>query len=80
MQAKIQKWGNSLALRIPKSLADETGLNTDSPVEIRVIDGEIHIIPIEEPFYDLDTLLDAITPDTLHGEIDTGNPVGKEVW
>ena len=80
MQAKIQKWGNSLALRIPKTLADETGLNMDSPVEIKVIDGQIHIIPVQDPYYDLDTLLDGITPDNLHGEISTGKAVGKEIW
>jgi antitoxin MazE len=80
MHAKIQKWGNSLAIRIPKILADETGLNTDKDVEIRVVDGQLHIIPIQDPHYDLDTLLDAVTPDNLHGEIDMGKPVGKEAW
>jgi len=52
----------------------------DSPVEIKVIDGQIHIIPVQDPYYDLDTLLDGITPDNLHGEISTGKAVGKEVW
>ncbi|MCL4253407.1 MAG: AbrB/MazE/SpoVT family DNA-binding domain-containing protein [Anaerolineae bacterium] len=80
MHTKIQKWGNSLAIRIPKSLADETGLQTDSDVEICVIDGQLHIIPIQEPRYNLNRLLEGITPDNLHGEIDTGGEVGKEVW
>lgn len=80
MITKIQKWGNSLAIRIPKSLADETNLQMDSDVEICVIEGQLHIIPIQDPHYDLDTLLEGVTPDNLHGEIRTGKPVGKEAW
>jgi antitoxin MazE len=81
MQTKIQKWGNSLALRIPKALADETGIDQDSPVEIRVVDGQIRIIPLQSaPDYTLESLLDGITPDNLHGEIDTGDALGNESW
>jgi len=80
MLTKIQKWGNSLALRIPKTLADETGLGTNSPVEIRVVDGEIHIVPVQEPRYELDALLEDVTQENLHNEIDTGPPTGNEVW
>ncbi len=68
MVTKIQKWGNSLALRIPKALAAETGLDTNSPVEIRVVNGQIHIVPVQEPRYELDALLDDITAANLHGE------------
>ena len=80
MLAKIQKWGNSLALRIPKALADETGLDSDSPVEIRVVDGRIHIVPLQETRYELEALLDNITADNLHDEVDMGDAVGNEVW
>ena len=80
MLTKIQKWGNSLALRIPKTFADEAGLDSNSPVEIRIVDGQIHIVPIQENIYDLDTLLVDITPDNLHNEIDTGDAVGSEGW
>ncbi|MEQ8677297.1 MAG: AbrB/MazE/SpoVT family DNA-binding domain-containing protein [Aggregatilineales bacterium] len=71
MLTKIQKWGNSLALRIPKALATETGLDSDSPVEIRVVDGQIRIVPVQKPRYELDALLDEITADNLHGEVNT---------
>lgn len=81
MQTKIQKWGNSLALRIPKALADETGIDRDSPVEIRVVDGEIRIIPLQVSHeYDLESLLDGITPGNRHDEMDSGDALGNERW
>ncbi|GIL12666.1 MAG: multidrug transporter MatE [Chloroflexota bacterium] len=79
MQTRIQKWGNSLALRIPKAFAAEVGLQPDTVVEISVIGGQIVIAPAA-PVYDLDDLLAAVTPDNRHGETDTGAPVGNEVW
>jgi len=80
MRGRIQKWGNSLALRIPKAFAEETGLDENSPVEIRVSDGQIIIVRVETPQYDLDALLSQITPENIHGELDTGSPRGNEVW
>lgn len=81
MQTKIQKWGNSLALRIPKALADETGIADDSPVEIQVVDGQIRIIPLRPAVeYTLESLLDGITPDNLHDEFDMGDGLGSESW
>jgi antitoxin MazE len=80
MLAKIQKWGNSLALRIPKAFAEEAGLDNDSAVEIRVVDGEIHIVPVQENRYELEALLAEVTADNLHEEVDTGHAMGNEVW
>ncbi|MEO1164619.1 MAG: AbrB/MazE/SpoVT family DNA-binding domain-containing protein [Chloroflexota bacterium] len=80
MLTKIQKWGNSLALRIPKAFAEETGLDSDSAVEIRVIDGQIHIVPIQNNQYELEALVADVTADNLHEEVDTGNAMGNEVW
>jgi len=80
MQAHIQKWGNSLAVRIPKTVADEIGLTNKSAVEITITDGQILIRPVQTQVYRLDDLLAQITPDNLHGEFDTGDAVGKEVW
>ena len=80
MLAKIQKWGNSLALRIPKTFAEETGLDNDSSVEIRIVDGEIHILPVQEMYYKLEDLLDDVTADNLHDEVNTGDALGNEVW
>ena len=80
MQTRIQKWGNSLALRIPKSFALETGLQLDSAVEIVVEDGKLVISPIPAETFKLEDLLQQITADNLHSEIDAGAATGKESW
>ncbi len=81
MLAKVQKWGNSLALRLPKGLADEIDVRLDSPVEIKVKGGSIVIEPVrEKKKFDLDELLAGVKSESLHEEIDSGNPVGKEIW
>jgi antitoxin MazE len=81
MHARIQKWGNSLALRLPKALTEEADIHLDSPVEITVRDHTIVIEPVREKrTYDLDELLARVKPENLHGETDFGSPIGKEVW
>lgn len=80
MQTKIQKWGNSLALRIPKPFALEVGLDQNSIVEVLVSDGKLLIKPVIAPEYTLDQLLEQVTENNLHIETDTGPAVGNEVW
>ena len=80
MQSRIQKWGNSLALRIPKSFAREIGLDNDMSVNVSLEDGKIVIVPIIEPSLTLERLLEQITEVNIHHEVDTGTPVGNEVW
>ena len=80
MKTQVQKWGNSLALRIPKSFAAEAHLEQDSQVELTLAHGGLLIIPIDEPEVTLEQLLAGITDENLHGEVDTGPPVGNEVW
>jgi len=81
MLARVQKWGNSLALRLPKALTEEANVHLDSPVEITVRDHTIVIEPVrEKKAYDLDELLAGVKPGNLHGESDFGGPVGREVW
>ncbi|MBF8264625.1 MAG: SpoVT/AbrB domain protein [Dehalococcoidia bacterium] len=80
MQSRIQKWGNSLALRIPKSFAREIGLDRDMPVNMSMENGKIVIVPIIEPALTLERLLEQITEDNIHRELDTGAPVGSEAW
>ena len=80
MLTKIQKWGHSYALRIPKSMALELKLGPDSPIEIRLEDEHIVISPVLQPEYSLDELLGDITPQNLHAEIETGSPAGNEAW
>lgn len=80
MQTQIKKWGNSLALRIPKIYVDQMAFYPDSPVAITIIDGKLIIEPLQEPELTLDELLAQITADNVHREIDTGPDVGNEVW
>ncbi len=80
MQTRIQRWGNSLALRIPKAFADEIGLTAESAVEMTITNGQILLKPVTRPMYDLDELLAQITEDNLHSEIDTGESTGNETW
>jgi antitoxin MazE len=80
MKARIQKWGNSLALRIPKPFAEESNLREDSPVEISVRSGKLVVVAIEEPQLSLEELVAQITPENRHAEIETGTAVGNEVW
>ena len=80
MKTKIQKWGNSLALRIPKSFTTEIGLDSNSPVDVLLEEGKIVIVPETKSEFSLEQLLSGITEDNLHSEIDTGAPVGKEIW
>lgn len=80
MRTRVQKWGNSLALRIPKPLAAEVGLERNSPVEVSLVDGRLVVIPIVDPDLRLEQLLAQVTENNLHGEVKTGSAVGKEVW
>ncbi len=80
MKTHVQKWGNSLALRIPKPLADEMALKDNSAVELSLRDNEIVITAIVAPAFDLESLLAQVTEENLHGEVDTGPAVGNEAW
>lgn len=80
MKTRIQKWGNSLALRIPKPFAEETHLSEDSAVDVTVRNGKLVVVPILEPELSLKQLVSRISPRNRHRETDTGEPVGNEVW
>jgi antitoxin MazE len=80
MKTRVQKWGNSLALRIPKSFADEVGIRKESSVEVSLTDGKLVITPITKPKLTLEQLLAKVTEDNLHHEIDTGPATGNEAW
>jgi antitoxin MazE len=80
MRIQIQKWGNSLALRIPKSFALETKVGQGSTVELTVKGDSLVVKPVVEPEFELDELLSQVTKRNLHSEIDAGNAVGREVW
>lgn len=80
MQARIQKWGNSLAVRIPKTFASQSHLGQDSLVDMSVENGKIILHPIPQPEMTLAQLLDGVTPENIHDEVDTGAPAGQEIW
>ena len=78
MVTKIQKWGNSLAVRLPKAFAGQAGIGNGSDVNISVEDGKIVLSPIRDGEMLLDELLQKIDESNVHNEIDFGAPVGKE--
>ena len=80
MITKIRKWGNSLGVRIPKSLATDVRVEDGCSVDLSIENGRLIIVPIAQDGQNLDELLDQITPQNLHGELETGKPVGGEVW
>ena len=80
MKARIQKWGNSLALRIPKTFATEAGLAEDVPVELSLVRGKVVVNPVSAEPLTLEELLRGISRENLHGEWETGPAVGRELW
>ena len=80
MKTRVQKWGNSLALRIPKSFATEIGLQRETAIEISLADGKLVITPVAKPKPSLKQLLAKVTKENLHHEVDTGSAAGNEIW
>jgi antitoxin MazE len=80
MKTHVQKWGNSLALRIPKSFASEIGLERETPVEVTLANGKFVIMPIPKPKFTLKQLLAKVNKENLHREVETGPATGNEVW
>lgn len=78
MRVNVKKWGNSSAVRIPAAVLEAAALRIDDTVDVRAEGGKIVIELVPETDYDLDQLLDRITPENLHSEVDFGGPVGKE--
>jgi antitoxin MazE len=76
---QVSKWGNSLGLRLPKSVAREAQLGEGDTVDVSVDNGTIVIRP-SRPRYSLDDLVGRINPRNRHDESDWGRPFGHEVW
>ncbi len=76
MLTNVSKWGNSLGLRIPSSIAEKLGIVEDTPVELIVENNHLVI----QKVYSLASLLAQITAENIHSEIDTGPSIGKEIW
>jgi antitoxin MazE len=79
MKTRISKWGNSLAIRIPKHLGSEAELEEGTEIELSVRNGSIIITPVSAN-YSLDDLVLGITAENRHTETDWGLPRGAEVW
>lgn len=80
MKTRIQKWGNSLAVRIPRPFAEEVSLEENAAVDITVRGGKLVLAPIADEELTLDALVDQITAENRHDEVSTGEAVGNEVW
>ena len=80
MRSKVQTWGNSLAVRIPRAFALELGLEHDLPVDVSVHQGVVVVAPLKQRTYALDELLSRVSSRNKHTEFDLGAPVGHEAW
>jgi antitoxin MazE len=79
MDSKIQRWGNSLAVRIPKAFAEQAGLEEDANVDIS-LEGRSIVVRARKKKLKLEDLLKGVTKANTPKPIDWGPPVGKEVW
>lgn len=79
MKAQLVKWGNSLAVRIPKAVLEQAEMGEGDRLKVSVRAGRI-AIEKAQPKLTLEKLLVDIRPENLHGEDDWGGPVGNEVW
>lgn len=80
MKTTIQRWGNSLAVRIPKSLAQETAFDEGDEVNLRADDDRIVVERPQPKYYRLSDLLDGVTKANRHDSVDFGAPVNREAW
>lgn len=77
IKTAVDRWGNSLGVRLPKAIAESAGLREGDRVEISFEDSAVVIRPAK-PRYTLKELLAGITPENVHPETDWGLAVGRE--
>jgi antitoxin MazE len=80
MDTTIQKWGNSLAVRIPRSVAKDIHLNQGTAVDVIAVSGKIVVKPRRQRHYTLTQLLRGVTKHNRHAEVEWGGRVGQESW
>jgi antitoxin MazE len=80
MIVTVDKWGNSLGVRIPKAFVDELNLEPKAALEMKQENGTLVLTPVRQPEYRLEELLAGITSENLHHEIGTGDAAGNEAW
>jgi len=79
MKTAVQKWGNSLALRIPKPFADQAKVRKGTPVSLTLEKGKLVMTPLSGKEISLKQLLAKVKPKNIHAETDWGPAVGKEI-
>lgn len=80
MRVQVQKWGNSLGLRIPKPFAQDAGVEQGSAVDLSISDGRLIVAPVRKRKLRLKDLLKGVKKSQLHREESFGKPMGREVW
>jgi antitoxin MazE len=80
VRVRVQKWGNSLAVRIPKPFAEDVGVQHGTVMNVTVSAGRLVATPVSPEPIRLADLLRRVTRRNLHGEVDTGPAVGREAW
>ena len=80
MEARVQKWGHSLALRIPSAFAKHARIQPGSRVDVSEVKGKLVITLLEPDEPTLEMLLAEVTPENIHHEVATGKAVGNEAW
>ncbi len=78
MQVLVSKWGNSLGLRLPKSLTAEIGVSEGQRVEVRAEMGRIIVEPVRGPLT-WEKMLENTGPEALREAWDWGEDVGREI-
>lgn len=79
MRVRLQKWGNSLAVRVPRSFAAELGIGEGAEIDMALEEGAVVLRPARAR-YALEQLVRGITPDNRHGEVESGPSTGGEAW
>ena len=80
MSITLHRWGNSVGLRLPKSLLEQLGLGEGSQVDLKVDGNRLVIEPVRHRRLTMAELLEGFSPDDRPEEVDWGPPVGREVW
>ena len=80
MSTKVQKWGNSLGVRIPKGILDATHMKEGTPIEFRIEGSHVVLLPVKRKEITLAELLKNLGPSDFNEREFWGKPRGKEVW
>jgi len=77
MFSNVAQWGNSLAIRLPKKIAESIGIGLNTKLKIEV---EKDRLILKKPKYSLDELVSGMNAKNHHAETQTGKKVGREIW